>query len=57
MTFLSLGQVEDAVNAGRVTVNGDPVSPDYRLAQPDTVEYVFHQHEPPVRMFIVVSWG
>ena len=48
LAFLSPALVQDAVNAGRMTVNGDCTTSDHRLAANEVIEYAFHLHEPPV---------
>ena len=51
LTFLSPAMVQGALNAGRMTVNGDHTTSGHCLAPNDVVEYAFHLHEPPVCTF------
>ncbi|KAK8809862.1 hypothetical protein WA158_000805 [Blastocystis sp. Blastoise] len=39
---------EEAINAGRITVNGEAVRPDYILKNSDLIRHSVHRHEPPV---------
>ncbi|VDI47010.1 Hypothetical predicted protein [Mytilus galloprovincialis] len=38
----------DAIESGRVTVNGKPVSIDYKVKNHDFLEHTLHRHENPV---------
>ncbi|KAL2758745.1 hypothetical protein ACRALDRAFT_1061861 [Sodiomyces alcalophilus JCM 7366] len=39
---------QDAIEDGRIIVNGKSVSPDYLLENGDLVNHTVHRHEPPV---------
>ncbi|KAI8809137.1 pseudouridine synthase [Cladochytrium replicatum] len=38
----------NAIECGRITVNGEPVTVDYIVKNSDRINHVVHRHEPPV---------
>ena len=53
LRFVPALELQQAFALNRVLVNGTPVDPSYHLSLGQTVEMIFHRHEPEVRS----PWG
>jgi hypothetical protein len=38
-----------SIDSGRITVNGQPTTADYKIQSNDKLCHIIHRHEPPVR--------